>query len=68
MKAFGLFALTKREQRLIIIIVLALIGFVLVRHYREVATIFPPKPTASPTAPTASPSIDDESGEQDNAP
>ncbi|MEY2526636.1 MAG: hypothetical protein QOE73_1407 [Verrucomicrobiota bacterium] len=47
-KAFGMFALTKREQRMVIIIMLALIAIALAKHYRDVGTIMPVQPAPSP--------------------
>ena len=46
--AFGMFVLTKREQRAVIVIVLALVGIALARHYRDSGTIIPAPPRPSP--------------------
>ena len=47
-KAFGMFALTKREQRVVFMIMLALIAIALAKHYRDVGTIMPGRPAPSP--------------------
>jgi hypothetical protein len=45
--AFGMFVLTKREQRVVVVIVFALIAIALAKHYRETETITPAQPTTS---------------------
>jgi|HubBroStandDraft_4_1064222.scaffolds.fasta_scaffold18715_4 hypothetical protein len=46
--AFGMFVLTKREQRVVVVIVFALIVIALAKHYRDTGTIIPAQPTTSP--------------------
>jgi hypothetical protein len=46
--ALGMFVLTKREQRVVIVIMFALLTVALVKHYRDVGTIIPTQPTPSP--------------------
>jgi hypothetical protein len=46
--AFGMFSLTKREQRVVVLIMLALVALALAKHYRDVGTIAPPTTTPSP--------------------
>ena len=54
-RAFGMFLLTKREQRVVIVIMFALVAIALARHYRDVGTIAPiPSPKVSPV-PSVSP-------------
>jgi hypothetical protein len=48
--AFGMFVLMKREQRVIIVIVAALIAIALVKHYRDPGIITPAQPVPSPEA------------------
>jgi len=50
-----MFVLTKREQRAVIVIVLALVGIALVKHYRDAGTIIPTPPPPAPEV-TATPS------------
>jgi len=45
---FGMFALTKAEQRTVVLILFALMLLTLAKHYREVGTIFPARPTPPP--------------------
>ena len=56
--AFGMFALTKREQRVVVVIVLALVLFALVKRYRDVGTIVPAPTTPLPET-SATPSLTD---------
>jgi len=67
--AFGMFVLTKREQRVVIVIMFALLIIALVRHYRDAATIIPAQPTPSPQR-SATPSSppDEERTIPDDAP
>lgn len=53
--AFGMFLLTKREQRVVVVIMLALVGIALAKHYRDTGTIVPAQPASSPQ-PSATPS------------
>ena len=46
--AFGMFVLTKSEQRVVIVIMFALVAIALARHYRDVGTILPWQPKPSP--------------------
>lgn len=46
--AFGIFVLTKREQRVVVVIMLGLIGIALAKHYRDTGTIIPAQPSPSP--------------------
>jgi hypothetical protein len=46
--AFGMFVLTKREQRVVIVIVFALVAIALAKHYRQTGTITPAQSTSSP--------------------
>ena len=46
--SFGMFVLTKREQRVVIVIMFALVTIALVKHYRDTDTIIPAQPTLSP--------------------
>ena len=46
--ACGMFVLTKREQRVVIVIMFALLTIALVKHYRDTGTIIPAQPTPSP--------------------
>jgi hypothetical protein len=48
--AFGTFVLTKREQRVVVVIVFALITIALAKHYRETGTITPAQPAPSSEA------------------
>lgn len=54
-----MFVLTKREQRVVIVIILALVAITLVLHYRDVGTILPagsaplPEINATPSSATA---------------
>ena len=43
-RAFGMFALTRAEQRVVIAIVFTLVIIVLAKHYRDVGTIVPARP------------------------
>jgi hypothetical protein len=43
-----MFVLTKREQRVVVAIMFALIVIALAKHYRETGTITPAQPTTSP--------------------
>jgi hypothetical protein len=40
-KAFDMFALTKNEQRMVIVVMLVLGAIALAKHYRDVGTIVP---------------------------
>ncbi len=52
-----MFSLSKREQRVVVLIVLALVAFALVKRYRETGTIsFAPAKPAPEMSPTPSPS------------
>lgn len=67
--AFGMFVLTKREQRVVIVIMLALIAIALAKHYRDVGTIIPAQPTASPQmSPMSTFRPDEERANPDDAP
>ena len=55
-----MFVLTKREQRAVIVIVLALIGIALARHYRDTGTIIPVTPQPSPQLSATPSSVPDE--------
>ena len=57
--AFGMFVLTKHEQRVVVVIVLALVAFALVKRYRDVGTIVP-APTTPVPAMSATPPLSDE--------
>jgi hypothetical protein len=57
--AFGMFSLTKREQRAVVVIVLALVVFALVKHYRDVGMIAPAPTTQSPEM-SATPPLSDQ--------
>jgi hypothetical protein len=46
--ACGMFVLTKREQRVVILIMFALLAIALVKHYRDTGTIIPAQPTPTP--------------------
>jgi hypothetical protein len=46
--ACGMFVLTKREQRVVILIMFALLAIALVKHYRDTGTIIPAQPPPSP--------------------
>ena len=46
--ACGMFVVTKREQRVVILIMFALLAIALVKHYRDTGTIIPAQPTPSP--------------------
>ena len=46
--ACGMCVLTKREQRVVILIMFALLAIALVKHYRDTGTIIPAQPTPSP--------------------
>ena len=48
MKGFGMFVLKKREQRVIVVFMLALVAIVLAKHYRDTGTIIPAQPMPSP--------------------
>lgn len=61
-RAFGMFALTRSEQRAVILIVLALIAVALAKHYRDAGTIAPqqrinpePQTATTPSANDAEP-------------
>lgn len=61
-RAFGMFLLTKREQRVVIVIMFALVAIALARHYRDVGTIAPmpsskrsPVPASAPDEERANP-------------
>ncbi len=59
--AFGMFVLTKREQRVVIVIMFALLTIALVKHYRDTGTIIPAQLTPSPqTSPPPSSPPDEE--------
>jgi hypothetical protein len=47
-RAFDMFALTKSEQRLVIVVMLVLGAIALAKHYRDVGTIVPAQPPSSP--------------------
>jgi hypothetical protein len=54
-RAFGMFLLTKREQRVVIAIMFALVAIALAKHYHDVGTIAPmPSSKMSPVS-TSSP-------------
>jgi hypothetical protein len=55
-----MFVLTKREQRAVIVIVLALVGIALAKHYRDVGTIIPTPPRPSPEVSATPSSIPEE--------
>jgi hypothetical protein len=57
--AFGMFVLTKHEQRVVVVIVLALVVFALVKRYRDVGTIVPVRTTPVPEM-SATPSLSDQ--------
>jgi hypothetical protein len=59
-RAFGMFVLTKREQRVVVVIVLALVGIALARHYRDVGTIMTAPPSPSPQTSATPSSFPDE--------
>lgn len=46
--AFGMFTLTKREQRAVAAIVLVLVVFALAKRYRDVGTIVPARTPPAP--------------------
>ena len=46
--AFGMFVLTKREQRVVIVIMFALVTIALVKHYHDTGTIIPAQSTPPP--------------------
>jgi hypothetical protein len=53
-----MFVLTKREQRVVIVIMLGLVAIALAKHYRDIGTNIPAQPTPSPPMspiPTSSP-------------
>jgi hypothetical protein len=56
--AFGMFVLTKREQRVVVVIVFALIAIALAKHYRETGTITPAQPASSPEVSSTPTKID----------
>ena len=56
--AFGMFALTRREQRVVVAIVLALVVFALMKRYRDVGTIVPAPATPLPET-SATPALTD---------
>ena len=59
--AFGMFVLTKREQRVVIVIMFALLTIALVKHCRDTGTIIPAQPPPSPqTSATPSSPPDEE--------
>lgn len=64
----GLFALTKREQRVVIGIMLALVAIALAKHYRDAGTIAPAQAAPSPRI-SATPSSfpEEERAEPDDA-
>jgi hypothetical protein len=53
-----MFGLTKGEQRVVVVIVFALIALALTKHYRETGTITPAQPAPSPEASTTPAKID----------
>jgi hypothetical protein len=57
--AFGMFVLTKHEQRVIVVIVLALVAFALVKRSRDVGTIVPATTAPAPEM-SATPPLSDE--------
>jgi hypothetical protein len=65
--AFGMFVLTKHEQRVVIVIMLALVAIALVKHYRDVGTIIPAQPTPPPqmSATPASPTDEERANPDD---
>ena len=58
-RMFGMFALTKAEQRTVVLIVFALLLLTLAKHYRETGTVFPAHPAPSPQT-SATPSLPEE--------
>lgn len=60
MKAFGMFALTKREQRVVVVIMLALVAIALAKHYRAAGTIVPARPIPSPEGSATPSSLSEE--------
>jgi hypothetical protein len=67
-RAFGMFVLTKWEQRVVVVIMLALVGIALAKHYRDTSTITPTQPSPSPQM-SATPSLlpDEERANPDDA-
>jgi hypothetical protein len=55
-----MFSLTKREQRVIIVIMLTLIAIALAKHYHDVGTIVPAQAAPSPTLSATPSSLPDE--------
>jgi hypothetical protein len=53
-----MFVLTKREQRVVVVIVFALIAIALAKHYRETGTITPAQPASSPEVSSTPTKID----------
>jgi hypothetical protein len=52
-----MFLLTKREQRVVVVIMLALVGIALAKHYRDTV---PAQPSPSPQMKTSPPPPPDE--------
>jgi hypothetical protein len=62
MSAFGMFSLTKREQRVVIVILLALIAIALVRRYHDLGTIIPSQTTRLPKVNATPSSLTEDEG------
>lgn len=56
-QSFGMFVLTKREQRVVMVVMVVLVGIALAKHYRDTGTIIPaqrspaPQRSATPSSP-----------------
>jgi hypothetical protein len=67
----NLFALTKREQRVVITVVVLLVGAALAKHYLDMRSEPPPARSTSTLSPTVTPRISVEdlpTAEDDEAP
>jgi hypothetical protein len=68
MRVFDMFVLTKREQRVVVVFMLALVAIVLAKHYRDTGSIVPARPMPSPQiSATPSPLSEEERAEPDDA-
>jgi hypothetical protein len=61
-----MFALTRAEQRTIVVIVLALLIFTLAKHYRETGRVMPASPTAPPKVSATPSSVEEERPDADD--
>jgi hypothetical protein len=59
-RAFGMFVLTRREQRVVVVIMLGLVGIALAKHYRDTGTIIPAQALPSPQMSATPSSLPDE--------